>query len=88
MGRSANLRQTTFEVLGGLTLGRGLEQDARAGPPAQQGRALHARRVDALLQHDGAIAVLDADVGVLLVHVHANLRHGGTTFWLARRHDR
>jgi hypothetical protein len=49
-GASGSLRQTTFELLSGLTLGRGLEEDARAGPPAQQGRALDARRVDALLQ--------------------------------------
>jgi hypothetical protein len=74
--RGWGVRQTfarpRSKFLSGLTLGRGLEQDARAEPPARQGRALHARRVDALLQHDGAIGVVDADLGVLLVHVHAN----------------
>jgi hypothetical protein len=46
---------------------------ARGRPPSSEPLG---RRADALLEHDCAGGVLDADLGFLLVHVHANMFHG------------
>jgi len=59
-----------------LALGRRLEQDARARAPAEEGGEPLAWRANPLLQHDRAGGVLDADLGFLLVHVHAHMVHG------------
>jgi len=48
----------------------------RARAPAEEGGEPLACRADPLLQHDRAGGVLDADLGFLLVHVHANMVHG------------
>src|SRR5262249_54394135 len=48
----------------------------RAGLAAEQRGEPLTRRADALFEQDGAFRVLDADLGFLLVHLHANIRHG------------
>jgi len=48
----------------------------RAGLAAEQRGEPLTRRADALFEQDGAFRFLDADLGFLLVHVHANIRHG------------
>ena len=59
-----------------LALRRRLEQVARRRPPAEHGGEPLARRAEPLLEHHRPVRRLDADLGVLLVHVHANLVHG------------
>src|SRR5262249_59543303 len=46
------------------------------GPGAEQGGEPLRRGGDGVFADDGAVCLLDADLGFLLVHVHANIRHG------------